>query len=51
MITGHPWEYEPVDEGEYKEALEISEFTIRWVEKKPGGGRYDTLTAPPIIKR
>jgi len=39
VITRYPGEYEPVDEEEYEEALEIAEITIRWVEKKLGDDR------------
>ena len=32
--TRYPGDYEPLDETDYKEALEIAEWVVNWVENK-----------------
>jgi HEPN domain-containing protein len=34
--TRYPGDYEPIDEADYKEALEIAERVVNWVEREIG---------------
>ena len=36
--TRYPGDYSPVDEEDYKEALEIAEKVVNWVEQEIGEG-------------